>query len=57
MKKITVAKFKEMRTGCSKTNLAESSKEGYNIKWAVLPVVKTISLAHQIMLFKEGSCE
>jgi hypothetical protein len=35
-KKITVAKSKEMETGCS---LAESSKEGCGSKRAVLPMM------------------
>jgi hypothetical protein len=42
-KQIIVAKSKEVKTGWSKTNVAESSKEGYGSKRAVLPM---ISLAH-----------
>jgi hypothetical protein len=33
---MTAAKFKEVKTGC---NLAESSKEGYGSKRAVLPMM------------------
>jgi hypothetical protein len=44
-KKTTVAKSKEVKPGCSETNLAESFKEGYDSKRTVLPVMKTISLA------------
>jgi hypothetical protein len=35
-KKITVAKSKEVKTGC---NLAESSKEGYGFKRTTLPMM------------------
>jgi hypothetical protein len=35
-KQIIVAKSKEVKTGC---NLAESSKEGYGSKRAVLPMM------------------
>jgi hypothetical protein len=36
-KRVTVAKFKEVKTG---SNLAESSKEYYGSKRAVLPMMK-----------------
>jgi hypothetical protein len=45
-KKITVAKSKEVKTGWSKlkTKLAESSKEGYGSKVAVLPMTMMMIL-------------
>jgi hypothetical protein len=45
-KKIIVAKFKEMKTGC---NLVESSKEGYGSKRAVLPMMMMMMMKHRMI--------
>jgi hypothetical protein len=44
-KKIIVAKSKKVKTGC---NLAESSKEGYGSKRAVLAMVMVIRIEPQL---------
>jgi hypothetical protein len=43
IKKIIVTNSKEVKTGC---NLAESSKEGYGSKRAVLPMIIYSSMFH-----------
>jgi spore maturation protein SpmB len=43
-KKITVAKSRQVKTG---SNLAESSKEGYGSKRAVLPMVMMMIVIYQ----------
>jgi hypothetical protein len=44
-KKIIVAKSKEVKTGYS---LAESSKEGYGSKWAVLPMMMIMMIMYSL---------
>jgi hypothetical protein len=44
-KETSVAKFKEVKTGC---NLTEYSKEGYGSKMAVFPVMNVaVSMTHK----------
>jgi hypothetical protein len=45
-KKITVAKSKEVKTG---SNVAETFKEAYDTKRAVLPMIKPMLNKHAFM--------